>query len=97
MKRAQKPDAAKHLGNERSDVAVFVLHRFHDAFDGTGLNFQAFPGKPVQRRNFIVPAETHVQCTAKNIRQMNNRRFHGEPAGSTGLVMVGNCLHQLCR
>ena len=35
------------LGNERSDVAVFVLHRFHEAFNGAGLNFQALPGKPV--------------------------------------------------
>jgi len=81
--------------NERSDIAVFVMHRFHDAFNGVGFNFQAFPSKSVQRRNFIISSGPHVQRTAKYIRQMNDRRFHSKTAGISWLVVVGNYLHQL--
>ncbi len=81
--------------DEGADVTVLAQHGFHDRFDGIGFDFQAFPGRPVQGRNFIIPTEPHVQCTTKNIRQMNDSRVHGKTAGSIGLVVMGNYLHQL--
>jgi hypothetical protein len=45
---------------EGADVAIIVQYGCHERIDGTGSNFEAFPGKFIERGDLVVATVAQI-------------------------------------